>query len=190
MLILMLICNNERRTFYSLLRWIPACYVGRLFSRDALYRVAVSDPGNGIPPEFQHYIFNKFAQADPSDTRQKGGTGLGLSISKDLVEKFGGQINFYSNPEAGTTFYFDLPEMSSRLKVERILLSKPSRPVVEWLDKPFDATLLLETVTQTADNVGISFQTSRPHILHVENDADLVKVVRLSLQPYADYEFR
>ena len=72
-------------------------------------RVAVSDMGPGIPQEFRHRIFQKFAQADSSDTRQKGGTGLGLSISKAIVERMGGQIGFETRPGAGTTFYFNLP---------------------------------------------------------------------------------
>ena len=72
-------------------------------------RVAVSDTGPGIPQEFRHRIFQKFAQADSSDTRQKGGTGLGLSISKVIVERMGGRIGFETAPGAGTTFYFELP---------------------------------------------------------------------------------
>src|SRR5690606_1526815 len=44
------------------------------------YRVSVTDRGPGISEEFRTRIFGKFAQADASDTRQKGGTGLGLNI--------------------------------------------------------------------------------------------------------------
>ena len=73
-------------------------------------RVAVRDRGPGIPQEFRDRIFQKFAQADSSDTRQKGGTGLGLSISKAIVERLGGQIGFDTAAGAGTTFYFDLSE--------------------------------------------------------------------------------
>ncbi|MBC6473302.1 MAG: hypothetical protein GDA48_11225 [Hormoscilla sp. GM102CHS1] len=51
--------------------------------------VEVRDRGLGIPEEFRPKIFHKFAQADSSNTRQKGGTGLGLSISKAIIEKFG-----------------------------------------------------------------------------------------------------
>lgn len=72
-------------------------------------RVAVQDHGPGIPPEFHARIFEKFAQADSSDTRQKGGTGLGLSITRALVEKMNGFIGFDSTPGVGTTFYFELP---------------------------------------------------------------------------------
>ncbi len=75
----------------------------------AAVRVEVSDQGPGVPAEFRDRIFGKFAQADSSDTRQKGGTGLGLSISKAIIEKLGGRIGFWSHPQQGTTFFFDLP---------------------------------------------------------------------------------
>jgi PAS domain S-box-containing protein len=77
---------------------------------DAGVRVAVSDHGPGIPEEFYARIFQKFSQADASDTRQKGGTGLGLSITKALVEKMDGHIGFASEIGAGATFYFVLRE--------------------------------------------------------------------------------
>lgn len=73
-------------------------------------RVAVRDHGQGIPPDFCHRIFQKFAQADSSNARQKGGTGLGLSIAKAIVERLGGTIGFETIPGVGSTFYFDLPE--------------------------------------------------------------------------------
>lgn len=72
-------------------------------------RISVADRGPGIPLEFQGRIFGKFAQADSSDSRQKGGTGLGLSITKALVERHGGTLGFNTTAGNGTTFYFDLP---------------------------------------------------------------------------------
>jgi PAS domain S-box-containing protein len=74
-------------------------------------RIAISDHGPGIPESFHERLFQKFAQADSSDTRQKGGTGLGLSITKAIVEHLGGRIDFETLPGTGTTFYLDLPEL-------------------------------------------------------------------------------
>lgn len=80
-------------------------------SRSGLWvRVEVRDHGPGIPDEFRDRIFQKFSQADSSDTRQKGGTGLGLHISRAIVERMGGRIDFVTQAGVGTTFFFELPE--------------------------------------------------------------------------------
>ena len=73
-------------------------------------RVEVADHGPGIPEDFRGHIFQKFSQADSSDTRQKGGSGLGLNISKTLIEKMGGYISFVSALNVGSTFFFEVPE--------------------------------------------------------------------------------
>lgn len=83
--------------------------VAATLREDNFVQVSVEDHGPGIPAAFHEHIFRKFAQADSSDTRQKGGTGLGLSISKAIVEKHGGRIWFGTTPGKGTVFFFDLP---------------------------------------------------------------------------------
>ena len=74
-----------------------------------LARLSVKDQGPGIPEEFRARIFTKFAQADSSDTRQKGGTGLGLVIAKEIVDRHGGRLWFESVVGQGACFHVDLP---------------------------------------------------------------------------------
>ena len=75
-------------------------------SEQVTLRVCVEDTGIGIPFSAQDGIFMPFVQADSSTSRNYGGTGIGLSISKCLVELMGGQINFISRPQVGSTFSF------------------------------------------------------------------------------------
>ena len=82
----------------------------RLERVDTRLRVSVRDRGPGIPEAFHTRLFQKFAQADGSDSRRKGGTGLGLSISRGLVERMGGSLDFVTAENAGTTFRVELPE--------------------------------------------------------------------------------
>lgn len=242
----------------------------------ALVRVAVHDDGPGIPEEFKPRIFQKFAQADASDTRQKGGTGLGLSIVKAIVEKHGGNIGFRSAEGGGTTFYFELPvyqvaplpAQSPFAAKPRILILEDDRdvalllslmlhqggfetdvaykamdalelvrlhsyaaitldltlpdrdgislirelranlptrelPIVvvsakaeqgkqqlngdaiwveDWLQKPIDQNLLVRAVLRASRRL----HRSKPHILHVEDDGDVLQVVQAILQDTAD----
>jgi PAS domain S-box-containing protein len=74
--------------------------------------VIVSDTGQGIPPDFLPFVFDRFRQANATFAREHGGLGLGLSIAKQLVELHGGTIEVSSEgPGKGTTFTVKLPLM-------------------------------------------------------------------------------
>lgn len=71
--------------------------------------VFVHDNGEGVPDAFKDQIFQRFAQADSSDTRSQGGTGLGLAITRELITVMGGEVGFESPPDQGATFWIRLP---------------------------------------------------------------------------------
>lgn len=64
-------------------------------------RIAVADSGQGIPPEYQDKIFDRYFRV-PGSGRE--GTGLGLAISREFMEAQDGKLTVESKPGAGSTF--------------------------------------------------------------------------------------
>ena len=75
-------------------------------------RFSVVDKGAGIPASKLGTIFEKFKQADSSDSRAKAGTGLGLSICQSIAENHGTRIEVQSVDGEGSTFYFELARVA------------------------------------------------------------------------------
>lgn len=116
--------------------------------------VSVIDKGPGIPDDFQSEIFQRFAQADSSDTRQKGGTGLGLAITQELLTRMGGTIGFDTTEGEGTCFYFKLPSIA---------------PVAKIPLAPFSKNTDASTIES-------------PRILVVEDDPDVARLLEIMLE--------
>lgn len=83
-------------------------------SREGLIAVSVTDQGDGISPEDQERVFERFYRVDAARSRATGGTGLGLSIVKHVVSNHGGEVSVWSQPGQGSTFTVRLPEMEGR----------------------------------------------------------------------------
>jgi PAS domain S-box-containing protein len=72
--------------------------------------LAVKDNGDGIEPEFLPFVFERFRQADGSETRRHGGLGLGLAIVRNLVDLQRGSVTASSDGAGkGATFAVRLP---------------------------------------------------------------------------------
>ena len=78
-------------------------------SQPAHLHIAVSDTGIGLTPEQAARLFQPFAQADESTTRNFGGSGLGLALCKRLVALMGGAMELSSELGRGSSFSLDLP---------------------------------------------------------------------------------
>ena len=89
----------------------------------------VQDQGQGIPAEKLDMIFDRFQQADASDSRLAGGTGMGLALCRGIVNQHGGRIWAQSNPGSGSTFYFTVEEYLPKAEGEAD--SAPSSPESE-----------------------------------------------------------
>jgi PAS domain S-box-containing protein len=116
----------------------------------AAVRVSVRDRGPGIPDSFKPHLFEKFAQAQPSDLDRKGGTGLGLNIAKQIIDQHGGIVGYEpAPPGGGTVFYFELARLAEKSSV----VAAPSAAAVR------------------------SELGRRPRILHVDDDRDVLVLV-------------
>jgi two-component system sensor histidine kinase SenX3 len=88
----------------------PGSQVGIGFSVvDGVVEVAVTDSGEGISPENQARVFERFYRADPSRSRDTGGTGLGLSIVKHVAKIHRGEVKLFSQLGVGSTFTLRIP---------------------------------------------------------------------------------
>jgi signal transduction histidine kinase/DNA-binding response OmpR family regulator len=94
-------------------------------------RIAVSDNGCGIEPDFLPFVFDRFRQQDSSLTRESSGLGIGLSIAKQLVELHQGRIEVHSEGEGrGAAFIIRMP------------LRAPDGQEVDEMAMPQSATVL------------------------------------------------
>ena len=94
----------------------------------------VKDTGIGIPESKRHAIFEKFIQGDAAISQKYGGTGLGLAITKKLVGMLGGEIDFESQENVGSRFWFTLPIALLGEHVDQHIKAPASDAGVERMD--------------------------------------------------------
>ena len=136
--------------------------------------VEVRDTGTGIPEAELPRIFDRFHRVAGARSRTHEGSGIGLALVHDLVRLHGGQISAQSQPGLGTTFTITLPSGSAHLPAERVVTAPSAAR------RGPGATHLLHearrwsppTGTPTSPPAGAG-PRSRPHILVVDDNADL-----------------
>ena len=82
------------------------------------------DEGEGISPNDQLRVFERFFRTDQSRSSQSGGSGLGLAIAKSLIEMHKGEIGVRDRADGkqGSEFWFTLPITSEKNKTAERLL--------------------------------------------------------------------
>ena len=80
---------------------------------DEFVEFVVKDRGTGITEQNRERIFNIAKLFSIEGTKGEKGSGLGLTLSKQIVEKHGGNLWFYSTEGKGSEFHFTLPAATS-----------------------------------------------------------------------------
>jgi signal transduction histidine kinase/ActR/RegA family two-component response regulator len=167
--------------------------------------VSVSDSGQGIAPAFLPHVFERFRQADSSNTRHHAGLGLGLAIVKELVEMHGGRVRAASaGAGQGATFVVNLPmaieeagaapARSTPFPAVRVPERSLAGVQLMVVDDESDARMLIEDILRNAGARVVSAASAREAMLKFsqeqpdlllsdigmpgENGYDLVKQVR------------
>jgi signal transduction histidine kinase len=146
---------------------------------DGAVKIAVTDSGVGIKPEFLPYVFERFRQADASITRRYGGLGLGLSIVKHLVELHGGTVEAGSaGTGLGATFTVTLPVRGAqRASGAPALPGSPSLAGLKLLvvDDVRDTLDLLERVLSDAGAQVVTAESAAQAMAWLEHEhADVI----------------
>lgn len=84
----------------------------------SVVQLYIRDTGAGIPADDIPHLFQKFYRVDNSATRTIGGTGLGLFICRKIVELYHGRIWVESTLGKGSTFFINLPRLSTHRAAE------------------------------------------------------------------------
>ena len=90
--------------------------------------VVVEDTGVGISPHFLPHVFERFRQADSSNTRNHGGLGLGLAVVRHLVELHGGQVTADSPGEGDGASSRSPSRSSTRSRPPPVTGTRPRWP--------------------------------------------------------------
>ena len=85
---------------------------------DDMLEFKVSDTGIGMTREQLDRLFQAFAQAEASTSRDYGGTGLGLAITRHFCRMLGGEVAAESTPGKGSTFAIVVPAIAPYAKGE------------------------------------------------------------------------
>lgn len=90
--------------------------------KDNFLHIEIQDNGIGINKKYHSRIFEQFTQADSSYTKKQEGTGLGLTLAKKFINLHGGEINFESEEDKGSKFWFTLPLEDTNYSKIRLII--------------------------------------------------------------------
>jgi len=140
--------------------------------------VEVEDEGQGIAPDFLPHIFERFRQADSSNTRGYGGMGIGLALVKSFIEAHGGSVRAASEGRGrGTKFTVELP----LFKTKEMEIPSPVVALASQMLKEKDASvriLIVDDAPDTLDMLRATFESRGYHATLCQSAHDALRIAR------------
>jgi signal transduction histidine kinase/ligand-binding sensor domain-containing protein/DNA-binding response OmpR family regulator len=137
-----------------------------------MLEIRVKDTGIGIAKDQQDRIFDRFYQADSSQTRKGEGTGIGLSLVKELVALMDGSVHLESEPGIGSQFTVKLPvnPIMEAISGVKAMVMEREKEVI-----PFAGI---------GELTGEDFQetgSEKPKVLIIEDNADMRDYIKICI---------
>jgi signal transduction histidine kinase/DNA-binding response OmpR family regulator len=154
---------------------------------DDAIALTVSDTGVGIREDQVPYIFDRFRQADGSETREFAGSGIGLSLVKEIAELHGGRVIVESRYGIGTSFTVTFPIGNAHLDPASLGESNETsdgagmRAItgeVAVLEEGAADSAAVDEVRRANEAAEASFDSTLSTILYAEDNPDLRRHVR------------
>jgi signal transduction histidine kinase/CheY-like chemotaxis protein len=147
----------------------------RQFTRDERdwLEFKVSDTGIGMTEAQLGKLFQAFAQAEASTSRDYGGTGLGLAITREFCKMLGGDVAVESTPGAGSTFTIVLPASGPEAEAEVAKSASPAAPATGR-----GTVLIIDDDKATHDLLERDFLDQGYEVLHAMGGREGLKVAK------------
>ena len=166
---------------------------------DTHLRFEVTDTGIGIKENNFNDIFQPFTRL--KETEKTKGTGIGLTITKRLIDVMNGRIGVISEPQVGSTFWFELPiadgepddttetfTETGRHEEHEMNTSNKTRTILYIEDEPLNQALMKSIVKQIPQTLLVTASTGEEGIqLALETQPDLI-LMDLNLPGISGYE--
>lgn len=155
----------------------------KLHRVESVVEIVVADNGQGIPPDFLPFVFDRFRQADSTSTRQHGGLGLGLAIARHLVEIHGGTIAARNDGDgAGAVFTVKLPLFGSTAEIDHSPLpDQEIEPAVQVKSQQVLSglrLLLVDDDRDTLDLLSAALTQRNAEVMAVSSAADALEAIK------------
>lgn len=138
-------------------------------------RLTVADTGIGIKEDQLPYIFDRFRQADGSESRAYAGTGIGLALVKEIAELHGGSVRAFSRHGSGSKFEITLPLGHAHLTAA----SPATKPEDEPAPPPRSLALGPEAAIEDPEIIDpVALDAARPTILYADDNRDMRRHVQ------------